>query len=114
MPDLGFCRIFFGKCHGQLHQLKGANPVAGDGIDVFSATAMLSAKEFSGDHISPVGVLTVAAGRLEQQPPVTGMVRNDFFAKRIQLIEPVQLLQALPGPGEVLAHDRRVIFYFQD
>ena len=97
-----------------MHQLKGANPIAGDGVDDFSSAAMRASMEFSGHHISPVKVLTVAAGGIMQQPPVARMLLNDFITKLIKLTKPVQLAQALPGPGEVFGYPFRVILRFKN
>ncbi len=50
---------------------------------------MMAAVEFTGHHISPVGVLAVAAGRILQQSPVVGMALNDIFPECVQFIQPI-------------------------
>ena len=74
---------------------------------------MGTAVKFAGYHIAPMVILTVAGSRRAQQAPVAGVPFYHVFAEGIQFVQPIQVLQAIPGLQKVASDQIRIVGYFK-
>ena len=62
---------------------------------------MSTTLERAGNHIAPVLITGIAVGCRQQKSPIIAMDGDNLLAEFVQLVQPIELLQTVPGLIEI-------------